>query len=155
MFSRVRGYGRYNDMRGCNDRPSGGCIARVVEPLSRDELTSAGTFMVDASVAFPLQLSVSAISVDVRPAGSRASSAPSVFFTLYSPTGAAASEDDGTGTTSSIRGLVWLPIWLALFSFLRYPMQMDTSHGMCTVLFVSMMVCATGYQVQLWISGAW
>ena len=129
-------------------------MARVVEPLGRDELTSAGTFTVDASVAFPLTLSVSAISVDARPAG-RAYSAPSVFFTLYSPTGATTPEGDGAGTASSMRGFVWLPIWLSLFSFLRYPLQIDASHGMCTVLFVSTTVCATGYQVQLWMSGAW
>ena len=180
---RGHGYGRYYDMRGCGGPGGprgrnetrrrglergcggpggpGGCTARVVEPLSREELTSAGTFVADASVAFPLTLTVASITAEGRAAKQVPSAGPpSLFFTLYSETGAATSvEGDGragSSRASDLRGLIWLPIWLALFSFLRLPsVRMDATHGMCTVLFVSTMACAAGYQVQLWMSGAW
>lgn len=152
-------------MRGCGSPGGpggpGGCTARVVEPLSREELTSAGTFVADASVAFPLTLTVASITAEGRAAKQVPSAGPpSLFFTLYSETGAATSTEGdgraGSSRASDLRGLIWLPIWLALFSFLRLPpVRMDATHGMCTVLFVSTMACAAGYQVQLWMSGAW
>ena len=153
VLCRGHGYGRYDDMRGCGGSGPGGCTARVVEPLSRDELTSAGSFGADSSVAFPLTLTVESITAE----GALPSvGAPSLFFTLYSETGAGAAEGVSSSRGSDLRGTIWLPIWLALFSFLRLPpLRMDATHGMCTVLFVTTMACAAGYQLQLWTSGAW
>ena len=160
------GYGRYYDMRGCGNYASGGCTARVVEPLSRDTLTSGtGTFIASESLAFPLTLSLASVEVQMsRPtaahdapisAPASAAASPSVFFTLYSPTGAPGAEGSGASTTEGLRGLIWLPIWLSLYSALRYPLELDKSHGMCTVLFVATALCGTGFQVQLWLTGAW
>lgn len=141
-------------MGGCGDFASGGCTARVVEPLSRDTLTSAGTFVADASLAFPLTLSVASIEVELGTGRRPSVGSPSLFFTLYSATGATAG-GAGESTASGLRGLIWLPIWLSLYSFLRHPLRLDESHGMCTVLFVSTIVCAAGFQIQLWLSGSW
>ena len=141
-------------------------VPRVVEPLSRDTLTSGtGTFIASESLAFPLTLSLASVEVQMsRPtaahdapisAPASAAASPSVFFTLYSPTGAPGAEGSGASTAEGLRGLIWLPIWLSLYSALRYPLELDKSHGMCTVLFVATALCGTGFQVQLWLTGAW
>ena len=149
------GFGRYYDQPGCDDYSVGGCTARVTEALARDTITSAGEFAVMASVAFPLTLRVRAVEVQ-RAADDAlaATDPPSLFFTLYSPTGAIAPEGAGSDSADSIRGLIWVPLWVSIYSLLKL-LKMDVKQGICGILFIATLLCATGFQVQLWATGSW
>ena len=47
-----------------------------------------------------------------------------------------------------------MPLWVSLYSLLKV-WRLDHSHGICFVVFLTTMMCAAGYQVQLWATGDW
>ena len=53
-----------------------------------------------------------------------------------------------------MRGLIWIPIWVSTYSLLKL-MKMDVKQGICFILFLATMLCASGFQVQLWMTGDW
>ena len=73
------GYGRYYDNPSCGSYERG-CEMVVPETLSRDAF--AGYFTITPELAFPLKLRITRCEVTRALDGP-----PSVFFTLYSPTG--------------------------------------------------------------------
>ena len=97
------GYGRYYDTPGCDD-PARGCDLRVEEPLARDAFAS--NFTMSDAVAFPLTLRLT--ELEVR----RASDGlPTVFLTLYSPTGGVAEHS----LSDRLIEWVWVPFVALVF----------------------------------------
>ena len=102
------GYGRYYDTPGCDD-PERGCELRVEEELARDAF--ATNFTMSDEIAFPLSLRVT--KLDVLRSGD---GLPSIFLTLYSPTGGVATNT----LADQILGLIWVPLLLMIFCFCKF-----------------------------------
>ena len=148
----------------CQDYTRGGCSERVRTELSRDVITSAGVFSSGgaagggaphaADIHFPLTFEV--MLEIVRPPVDEQwpRGAPTIFFTLYSPDGAAGV---GDGSAESLRQAVWLPLFFSVFALLQrlMPGRAQTPDGLVLLIFVALCICGSGYQVQLWMGGAW
>ena len=92
------GYGRYYDVPGC-DEPRRGCELRVDEPLSREDFDGDNLTMSE-TLAFPLTLRINELEIVRKDEG-----LPSVYLTLYSPTGGVPRYT----MTSQIYSWLWLP----------------------------------------------
>ena len=97
------GYGRYYDTPGC-DEPARGCELRVEESLARDAFGT--NFTMRDELAFPLSLRLTRLEVTRAYDG-----LPSVFLTLYSPTGGV----PANSVSDQLLGLLWLPLVILLF----------------------------------------
>lgn len=102
-FHHASGFGRYyEDGFGC-ERIERGCEKVVHEYLSRE--TFRRNFTVGAGLAFPLTLAVTQLDVQRDNFGP-----PSVFLTLYSPTGGRSTDT----LSNKMYSLAWVPIGLFL-----------------------------------------
>ena len=101
------GYGRYYELKGCDDYKSG-CELRVAEALTRDAFAS--NFTRGADLAFPLTLRVSQLDVRRSAAGG-----PSVFFAFYADSGGRSQDT----VSNSMYKWVWLPITLFAYQLLK------------------------------------
>ena len=113
LFHHGHGYGTYYDTPGC-DSYERGCEMRVSESLSRDAFASK--FAVTPELAFPLRLRITQIEVTRVLDGP-----PTVFFSLYSPTG-------GAPERTWVDGLVswsFIPILLTCYCTMRAALAMS------------------------------
>ena len=149
-------YGRHH----CHDYSRGGCHERIQTDLARDILSGLGSFPSGGggngsqTWSFPLLLRVAAEvrrpAHDAWPPG-----APSIFLTLYSATGGASGANERAAT--NLRGLVWLPLFFSVFALLQrlMPVRAMTVDGLVLFFFLAVLICASGYQIQLWVGGDW
>ena len=63
----------------------------------------------------------------------------------------------GDGSAESLRQAVWLPLFFSVFALLQrlMPVRAQTPDGLVLLIFVALCICGSGYQVQLWMGGAW
>ena len=102
------GFGRYYDSPHCTTYH--GCDVNIAEPLARDALR--GSFRVSADLAFPLVLRITVCNVTrtVTRDGP-----PTLFLTLYSPTGGAPERT----WIDSLLALYFIPLILCCFCVTR------------------------------------